>query len=87
MERYDLAPGERVVERSALPTDGTRVATVTIDGETASGSWDGLSCYRHGIAVGPDETEFGLVAPLSGPGDTQHDCYEGDDASIRMAID
>jgi hypothetical protein len=60
------------------------VATVTIEGETASGSWEGRSCYRHGIAIGPDEVEFSLVEPLSGPGDTQHDCYAGDDASIRI---
>lgn len=83
-ERYDLAPDERVVERSALPADGDRTATVTIGDETESGSWGGLSCYRHGIVIGPDGIEFGFVAPLSGPGDTQHDCYAGDDASIGI---
>lgn len=83
-ERYDLKSGERVVERSALPADGDRVATVTIGDETKRGTWEGISCYRHGIAVGSDTVEFGLVPPLSGPGDTQHDCYAGDSASIRI---
>lgn len=83
-ERYDLAPGERVVEHSALPADGDRMMTVTVGDETESGSWEGLSCYRHGIAIGLDGIEFGLIPPMSGPGDTQHDCYAGDDASIRI---
>lgn len=83
-EQYDLEPGERVVEHSALPADGDRVATVTIGDETKRRTWEGTSCYRHGIAVGSDAVEFGLVPPLSGPGDTQHDCYAGDSASIRI---
>lgn len=83
-EQYELKSGERVVERSALPADGDRVATVTIGDETKRGTWEGISCYRHGITVGSDTVEFGLVPPLSGPGDTQHDCYAGDSASIRI---
>lgn len=83
-ERYDLAPGERVVEHSAIPADGDRTATVTIGDETETGSWGGVSCYRHGISIGPDGIEFGLVPPMSGPGDTQHDCYAGDDAWIGI---
>ncbi|WP_336345518.1 hypothetical protein [Halalkalicoccus ordinarius] len=83
-ERYDLESGERVVEYSALPADGDRVATVTIGDETKRETWEEISCYRHGIAIGSDAVEFGLVPPLSGPGDTQHDCYAGDSASIRI---
>lgn len=83
-EQYDLDPGERVVERSALPAEGDREATVTIGDETANGSWERISCYRYGIAIGPDEVEFGLVPPISGPGDTQHDCYAGDSAAIMI---
>lgn len=82
--RYNLDPGERTVERRALPAHGERTARVTIDGGTESGSWGEASCYRHGIAIGPDEVGFGLVAPMSGPGDTQHDCYAGDGAAIRI---
>lgn len=83
-KRFDLDPDERLVERSALPADGDRVATVTVAGETASGSWERTSCYRHGIAITREEIEFGLVPPMAGPGDTQHDCYAGDDADIRI---
>ncbi|ADJ16149.1 hypothetical protein [Halalkalicoccus jeotgali] len=86
-ERYELDPGERTVERRALPAHGERTAQVTIDGGTESGSWEEPSCYRHGIGIGPDGIGFGLVEPMSGLGDTQHDCYAGDDAIIRIYND
>ena len=82
---YALGPGERVVESSALAAHTSHQVEVTVDGtETATGSWDGVSCYRHGVAITPDGIEVGLVPPRTGPGDTQHDCYAGDEAPIRL---
>lgn len=83
--RYTLASGERVVEQRTLVAQKDYTARVTLgDGETATGSWTGTSCYRHGISLTPDGVSFGLVPPLSGPGDTQHDCFAGDAATISL---
>lgn len=82
---YTLAPDERVVERRVLPAHDPHAASVTIDGEeTATGEWNDTSCFRHGVAITAEGIEFGLVQPLSGPGDTQHDCYAGDEAAITI---
>lgn len=81
---YELDPGERVVERSAVDAHGDRSVDVTVDGSATTGSWTGDSCYRHAVVVTPDGVSIGVVPPLSGPGDTQHDCYAGDSAPIRI---
>lgn len=81
---YALEPGERVVEGSALEPAAEVAGTVTVDGEETAVSWPDRSCYRHGIALTPDGVENGWVEPLQGPGDTQHDCYAGDDALLRV---
>lgn len=81
----DLQPGDRLLERGVLPAQEEHTAHVSLDGDVvASGRWPTPSCYRHGIAVVPGSVEFGFVPPLEGPGDTQHDCYAGDDASLRV---
>ncbi|AGB17077.1 hypothetical protein Halru_2495 [Halovivax ruber XH-70] len=87
-ERYDLDPGEHVVESSGVPTTGDVTVTVSSDDGTEdewTASWDERSCKRHGIVIDRDGIEVGYVDPLSGPVDTQHDCYAGDGAPIRVA--
>ncbi|NGM67857.1 hypothetical protein G6M89_02325 [Natronolimnobius sp. AArcel1] len=84
-ETYTLESGERIVERSVLEIDWSVTATVQIEGETTQRvAWPHQSGYRHGIAITPDGLEVGWIPPLDGPGDTQHDCYAGDDAPITL---
>lgn len=84
-ESYDLDPGERVVEGGTIDAHSDHEFRVSIDGEeTTVGSWEGTSCFRHGVAVTSEGVVFGLVPPLSGPGDTMHDCYAGDDAHLSI---
>lgn len=52
--------------------------------EALTGTWEERSCRRHAIVIGDDGIETGYVAPLSGPEDTQHDCYAGDGAGLRI---
>lgn len=85
---YTLSPNERIIERSVLTAHETHTASVTVDGEDAvTGEWGDVSCFRHGISLTPEAVEFGLIPPLSGPGDTQHDCYAGDSAQIAVSTD
>ena len=82
---YTLPSDDRVVEQRTLTAQEDQTATVTVEGEEPeTGSWTGTSCYRHGISLTSDGVSFGLVPPLSGPGDTQHDCYAGDPATISL---
>lgn len=84
-ETYTLASDERIVERSAFEAEAGVTGIVSIDGEVEQRvEWPDRSCYRHGIALTPDGVEIGLVEPLRGPGDTQHDCYAGDDALVSV---
>lgn len=84
-ETYTLESGERVVERNAFEAKARLTGTVTVDGEgEQSIEWPERSCYRHGIALTPDGIEIGRIEPLSGPGDTQHDCYPGDGVPLRV---
>ncbi|WP_259532850.1 hypothetical protein [Halalkaliarchaeum sp. AArc-CO] len=81
-ETYMLEPGERVVKASGFEARSEVSGRVTIDGEERHRLlWPERSCYRHGIALGSEAIETGWVEPLEGPGDTQHDCYAGVDAT------
>lgn len=86
-EDFDLDADERVVERSAFEAAPDLAATVTVDGEEYTWTWDERSCYRHAIAIVDDGVEFGRIEPLEGPGDTQHDCYPGRPTEIRLGAE
>ena len=84
-ESYTLDPDERAVESTAFRTEAEISGTVRIDDdERYSVTWPDRSCFRHGIALTPDGIEIGWIEPLSGPGDTQHDCYAADTAQLRL---
>lgn len=84
-ERYDLESGERIIERRAFDAAADITGTVTVDGEEWSVRWPDRACYHHAVAVTPDELQIGWLEPIKGPADTQHDCYPGDSASVRVA--
>ena len=66
-ESYDLDSGERIVERGAIDAHSDHQIRASIDGEeTTVGSWEGTSCFRHGVAITSEGVAFGLVPPLSG---------------------
>lgn len=81
---YSLAPGERAVESRAFETAPDVAGTVTVDDETRTVSWPERSCHRYGVALLPDGVEIGWIEPLSGPGDTQHDCYPWADVPLEI---
>lgn len=82
---YTLDPGERVVERTAFEARADITGTVTVDDQEWTVEWAERSCYRHGVALLPDDVEVGRVEPLQGPGDTQHDCYPGADIPLQVS--
>ena len=83
-ESYTLEPDERVVERRAFDVGTDLTGTVVVDGDETTVEWPERSCYRHGIALTDDGVAVGWVTPFQGPGDTQHDCYAGDDALLTV---
>ncbi|GAB3040280.1 hypothetical protein GCM10025298_31960 [Natronobiforma cellulositropha] len=84
---YRLSAQERRLESNVLDGNETHTATVTIDGESTTASWDGPSCYRHGLAILPEGLAIGYVEPDGGIGDTQYDCYAGDDTVLFLSND
>lgn len=83
-ETYTLPPGERVVEPAAFETHPDLAGTITVGTAETEVAWPDRSCYRYGVSLTPDGVENGWVEPLRGPGDTQHDCYAGDDAVVYV---
>lgn len=81
-ETYTLAPGERIVEESAFEAASGLTGTVTVDEEESEVVWSDRSCYRHAITLVPDGIKNGWIKPFRGPGDTQHDCYAGDESVV-----
>lgn len=79
-----LAAGERHVEDGPVELTDPLAGTVTVDGDSATVAWPARSCLRHAIAIGPDGVETGWIEPMAGPGDTQHDCYAGDDVALGV---
>ncbi|WP_265110282.1 hypothetical protein [Halosolutus halophilus] len=86
-ERYDLDPGERVVEHSAFEAADDLTVTVTVGDEEYTRTWTERSCYRHGIAITDEGVTIGRIEPLQGPGDTQHDCYPGKTADVWIGTE
>lgn len=86
-ETYELDPDERIVEGRAFDAATDLTGTVSVDGEETAVAWPERSCYRHGIAVTSDGVEIGWIEPLSGPGDTQHDCYAGDEVPVEISLE
>lgn len=84
-ETYALEPGDRIVERSAFVVRSKVTGTVSVNGEPDHRvKWPARSCHRHGIVLTSDGVEIGWVERLAGPGDTIHDCYAGDDATVGV---
>ena len=83
-ESFTLDPDERVVEHRAFDGETELTGTVVVDGDETTVEWPARSCHRHGIALTDDGVAVGWMTPFQGPGDTQHDCYAGDDALLTV---
>lgn len=83
-ESYSIAGGDRVIERNAFEATDDLRGTVTIDDEEWKIRWPERSCHRYGIAVQAEDLEIGWIDPISGPGDTQHDCYPGSTIPLEI---
>ena len=83
-DEYTIAAGDRRYESNAFEATADIEGRVTIDGDDWELVWADRSCYRYGIAITSEGPVIGWVKPITGPGDTQHDCYPG--ASIPLTI-
>lgn len=77
-ETYTLEPNERIIRYVSEADHEGHSVSVTVEGEEpVTGTWNGGSCLRLGIAVQSDNVLFGYVELYSGSPDGQHDCYKG----------
>ena len=82
-EEYTLESDQRIVEEYEISAHDDYAVTIDIEGgETVTGTWEGSSCFRRGIAILPDGAAIGYVEPFFGPGDASYDYYAGDDAMV-----
>lgn len=81
---YELDPNEQVVESNGFEAGESTTGTITVADETWEVDWPRRSCYRYGVSILPETVEIGWVKPISGPGDTQHDCYPGSALPIEI---
>lgn len=84
-ETYVLDPGARAVEPAGFEARPGIGGTVHVEDDGAwTVEWPERSCYRYGVALGPNGVEIGWVEPLKGRGDTQHDCYPGTEVPLEI---
>lgn len=82
-ETYTLEPNERRREIVIMPDHDDHSVSVTVEGEEpVTGTWNGGSCLRRGIAVQSDNVLSGYVELYSSSPDGQHDCYKGSSAFV-----
>ena len=85
-EGYALESDQRIVEEYEISAHDEYAVTIDIEGgETVTGTWEGKSCFRRGIAILPDGAAIGYVEPFFGPGDASYDYYAGDDAMLIVS--
>lgn len=84
--QYDLESGKHVLEQGTATAGELESLRLSIAGESTNltGDWPTLSCCRHAVVLTADGMDVGYVKPLAGPADTQHDCYAGDSAAVRI---